>query len=109
MTAREEKLYLDVPFPEKDQAKALGAPWDRDARSWYVPNDLDVEPFARWLTLLPSDRDPVLPIAGLPQRCWKCGEDTVAVIAWEDEGQLVFAHPGVLQVIASQLSEPDLR
>jgi hypothetical protein len=103
-----EKLYLDVPFPDKDQAKALGARWDRDARSWYVPNDLDVEPFARWLTLLPSDGDPVLPIAGLPQRCWKCGEDTVAVIACEDEGQLVFAHPEVLQVIASQLSESDL-
>jgi hypothetical protein len=112
MTRREdpgqEKLYLDVPFPDKDQAKALGARWDRDARSWYVPKDFDVEPFVRWLTLLPSDGDPVLPIAGLPQRCWKCGEDTLAVIACEDEGQLVFAHPEVLQVIASQLSESDL-
>jgi len=73
-----------------------------------VPSDLDVEPFARWLTLLPSDRDPILPIAGLLQRCWKCDENTVAVIACEDEGQLVFSHAEVLQVIASQLSESDL-
>ena len=104
----EEKLYLDVPFPDKEQVKALGARWDRDARSWYVPNHLDVEPFTHWLALLPADDDPLLRIAGLPQRCWKCSEDTMPVIACEDEGQLVFAHAEVLQVIASQFSESDL-
>jgi Domain of unknown function (DUF5710) len=104
----EEKLYLDVPFPDKEQVKARGARWDRDARSWYVPSNLDVEPFVHWLALLPSDDDPLLRIAGLPQPCWKCGADTMAVIACEDEGQLVFAHAEVLQVIASQFSESDL-
>ena len=74
----EEKLYLDVPFPDKEQVKALGARWDRDARSWYVPNHFDVELFAHWLALLPPDDAPLLRIAGLPQRCWKCDEDTVA-------------------------------
>jgi hypothetical protein len=29
----EKKLYLDVPFPDKEQVKALGVRWDRDARS----------------------------------------------------------------------------
>jgi hypothetical protein len=32
----------------------------------------------------------------------------MAVIACEDEGQLVFAHADALQVIASQLSDADL-
>jgi hypothetical protein len=104
----EEKLYLDVPFPDKEQVKALGARWDRDARSWYAPNHLDVESFTHWLALLPADDDPLLCIAGLPQCCWKCGEDTTAVIACEDEDQLIFAHAEVLQVIASQFSESDL-
>ena len=104
----EEKLYLDVPFPDKEQVKALGARWDRDARSWYMPNHLDVESFTHWLALLPADDDPLLCIAGLPQCCWKCGEDTTAVIACEDEDQLIFAHAEVLQVIASQFSESDL-
>jgi hypothetical protein len=103
-----EKLYLDVPFHDNEQVKALGARWDRDGRSWYVPNSLDAEPFEHWLTLLPSDDDPLLRIAGLPQPCWKCSEDTVAVIACEDAHQLVFAHTEVLQVIASQLSDSDL-
>jgi hypothetical protein len=51
----EEKLYLDMPSPDKEQVKALAARWDRDGRSWYVPGELDVEPFAHRLSLLSSD------------------------------------------------------
>jgi hypothetical protein len=104
----EGNVYLDVPFPEKDQVKALGARWDRDARSWYVPAGVDLEPFADWLALLPFEDDPVLAVIGLPQPCWKCGEDTMAVVACKDGEHLVFAHSGVLQVIASQLSAQQL-
>ena len=43
-----ERTDLDVPFKEKDAAKALGARWDRKAQSWYVPPGVDVAPFARW-------------------------------------------------------------
>jgi exodeoxyribonuclease VII large subunit len=40
--------YLDVPFRQKDDAKALGARWDGAARRWYVPDGLDPTPFAAW-------------------------------------------------------------
>jgi putative DNA primase/helicase len=43
------KTFLAVPFPQHDQAKALGARWDRHHRSWYVPAHLDAAPFAKWL------------------------------------------------------------
>ena len=43
-----ERTYLDVPFKEKDAAKALGARWDRQQQSWYVPPGVDAAPFARW-------------------------------------------------------------
>jgi putative DNA primase/helicase len=42
------ELFLAVPYAEKDQAKALGAKWDKGARSWYLPAGIDPEPFARW-------------------------------------------------------------
>jgi len=29
-------MWLDVPFAEKDEAKALGARWDPQARRWYA-------------------------------------------------------------------------
>jgi hypothetical protein len=32
-----ERLWLDVPFSEKDAAKAAGARWDQSVRRWYAP------------------------------------------------------------------------
>lgn len=32
-----ERLWLDVPYREKDEAKALGARWDPAAKRWYAP------------------------------------------------------------------------
>jgi putative DNA primase/helicase len=43
-----ERVFLAVPYAEKDEAKALGAKWDRRARSWYLPAGIDPAPFARW-------------------------------------------------------------
>jgi hypothetical protein len=40
---------LNVPFPAKDQAKALGAQWHADKKRWVVPAGLDLTPFAPWL------------------------------------------------------------
>lgn len=41
---------LNVPFDEKDEAKALGARWDGEKKSWGVPAGTDTKPFAKWLT-----------------------------------------------------------
>ena len=43
------RTYLKVPFPQKDAAKSLGAKWDATIGSWYVPETLDLAPFAPWL------------------------------------------------------------
>ena len=54
-------IYLEVPFAQKDQAKALGARWDGSARKWYIPDHLEeqAEQFRLWLpktSALPFDR-----------------------------------------------------
>jgi antirestriction protein ArdC/phage/plasmid primase-like uncharacterized protein len=46
--APEERTYLNVPYKEKDAAKALGARWDRKEQSWYVPPGANVASFAKW-------------------------------------------------------------
>lgn len=45
-----DRTYLAVPFAEKNDAKALGAKWDKDAKSWYAPAGVDVATsgLARW-------------------------------------------------------------
>lgn len=42
------RIYIDVPYREKEEAKALGAKWDRQEQSWYIPADKDGSAFAKW-------------------------------------------------------------
>lgn len=71
-------IDLEVPYQEKELAKALGARWDARRKVWYVINLDDLTPFAKWLpqparlnhradsyVLLESRRD-----------CWKCERPT---------------------------------
>ena len=44
-----QRIYLQVPFKEKDQAKSLGARFDWDAKLWYVNQGTDLNQFVRWL------------------------------------------------------------
>ena len=45
---KQAQLRLNVPFAAKDQAKGLGARWDPQLRSWYVPQGVDIQPFQAW-------------------------------------------------------------
>lgn len=73
--------YLNVPFRDKDSAKALGARWDPAQRQWYVPEGRELAPFAAWLPagqatdlVLASPAAPALvaaeasPVYGVPAR-----------------------------------------
>ncbi len=72
------RVWLDVPFGEKDEAKAAGARWDPAARRWYAPRP-GIGQLERWAAL--PDVPDLLPGedrafgAGLfvdlvPKSCW---------------------------------------
>ena len=42
------RIDLNVPYADKDQAKALGALWDPVRRTWYLNPGVDPRPFAQW-------------------------------------------------------------
>ena len=67
-------VMLEVPISQKDEAKALGARWDPDARSWYVPAGRDATPFARWLPPPVRTHGPTIParLLGQAERCYRC-------------------------------------
>lgn len=44
-----EKTWLQVPYREKEQAKRLGARWDKDEKSWYAPEGADLAKLASWV------------------------------------------------------------
>jgi putative DNA primase/helicase len=48
--AMETRTYLAVPYAEKNEAKAEGAKWDKEAKAWYAEAGVDVATsgLARW-------------------------------------------------------------
>ncbi len=46
----DSKIYLNVPFAQKDEAKALGARWDAVQKKWHAPANKDIALFAKWQT-----------------------------------------------------------
>lgn len=44
-----ERTYLEVPFKQKDEAKALGARWDPQRKQWFAEPGTDLVGLARWL------------------------------------------------------------
>ncbi len=42
------KIFLNVPFNEKEEAKALGAKWDKLNKSWFTFSQ-DQDKFSKWL------------------------------------------------------------
>ena len=44
------RLYLNVPYSEKDEAKALGAKWNVKAKKWYTDVQADEYiKFSKWI------------------------------------------------------------
>lgn len=60
------RVYLTVPFKEKDEAKAAGARWDGKAPQpnsdklgrWYMPAEADPFPLLKWLDEVPEPSEP---------------------------------------------------
>ena len=44
------KIYLNVPFDEKDEAKSYGARFDWDVRKWYYTDESKADLFKKWET-----------------------------------------------------------
>ena len=74
----DNRIWLDVAFAEKDEAKAHGARWDQTARRWYAPRP-GMTALDRWQALpdvpnlLPGeDRNfgPGLFVDLVPSSCW---------------------------------------
>lgn len=85
-----EKIYLEVPYKEKNQAKAAGAKWDGTEKSWYAPAGTDLGPLRAWL--------PKEAVKDLPQPepvITATQEDYVRAIAGQLEGGTPTADPDI--------------
>ena len=42
-------IFLNVPYAEKDEARALGARWNPGRKRWYVPDGVAPDAFQKWM------------------------------------------------------------
>ncbi len=100
------QVYLNVPYEQKDEAKALGARWDKEVKKWYFDGAIkDIAKFGKWI--LPQERDSIIIayeniclIEG-KRKCYKCGKETRVVgfgiwehsILQEDNGKYFIEDP----------------
>lgn len=52
------KIYINVSFADKDKVKELGAKWDKEMRSWYIPEGADQSVFSDFETHTPDPNQP---------------------------------------------------
>lgn len=45
---RNNRLYLEIPFDQKDKAKALHARWDQKMSCWYIQSEMYNDDFKQW-------------------------------------------------------------
>lgn len=41
--------FLNVPYAEKDEARALGARWNPGKKRWYAPPGVALDAFQKWM------------------------------------------------------------
>lgn len=47
-TSDKGNVLLNVPFEDKGKAKELGARWDGEKKSWFMPKGLNIDLFKKW-------------------------------------------------------------
>lgn len=71
-------LYLDVPFSEKDEAKALGARWNPALKKWYISDRRKYSQFAKWINGDTILCDHIYIVEG-NRTCFRCNKETIVI------------------------------
>jgi exodeoxyribonuclease VII large subunit len=53
--AHQTPIFLDCSYSEKDEVKKLGAKFDWTEKKWFIPPELEITHFAKWLPKTNSD------------------------------------------------------
>src|SRR3990167_7526461 len=75
-----ENFYINVPYSEKDIAKQLGAKWDPQKKSWFIPKEIDHAHFKKWIHKSNEENINLCSngffIANSWELCWRCRKTT---------------------------------
>lgn len=75
------KVLLNVPFDEKDDAKFLGAKWDKEVKSWYIEDISGIDEFSQWAGDIICEN---LYIIRAEKVCYRCHRKTRVMLLATD-------------------------
>lgn len=95
-----DKLYLNVPYSQRNEAKSLGAHWNKTAKKWFYEGESkNFSIFGKWILSPNRDRTIIaydnIFIIETVQKCKHCGKGTRVIgfgigshsILQEDNGE----------------------
>ena len=50
-----ERIYIHVPYKDKNLAKLLGAQYDGENKKWFIPPGVSADLFKKWLIVNDSE------------------------------------------------------
>lgn len=105
-------LLLNVPYQEKDSAKALGAKWNPELKKWYVQNYQDYPKFIQWIDDVGEHSiiicDHLYLIIG-KRYCWNCKKETRVIAFGVDNYYSIFRNDDWNEIDISYEEDDDIR
>lgn len=73
-----QRIYLHVPYAQKDAAKQLGAEWN--GKQWFIPPGIKPDAFSQWL---PVERSVKQKATVMMASKWECHHHSSSLL-WID-------------------------
>lgn len=73
-------IALNIPYEQKDEFHAAGGRWDRNYKTWYIPDGVKLAFFEKWLSPFNQIIKRPCYAADSTHSCRKCSTD-ISLIA----------------------------
>ncbi|EDA7616284.1 toprim domain-containing protein, partial [Salmonella enterica subsp. enterica serovar Typhimurium] len=77
----------NVPYKERNEAKALGAKWDRTEQTWFVPKGVSLDKFAKWSGEPAAAAEKNTPVASVKDVTPEVGERQDLAVPYKDRAE----------------------
>lgn len=85
------KIRLEVPYKDKDLAKAKGAKWNPSLKTWFTDDIAKIEGLDQWVNKFNIICENIY-IFKMDRTCWKCKKNTEVVCLGTDKSYSTEEH-----------------
>lgn len=87
LNVAQENTPINVPYKERNEAKALGAKWDRTEQTWFVPKGVSLDKFAKWSGEPAAAAEKNTPVASVKDVTPEVGERQDLAVPYKDRAE----------------------